>query len=436
MNTFEKFLTDKLLPLSEKMQNNLVLGALSEGFIRTSPATIGSAFILIVANFPIPAWLELLQKTNLASSLGAVGNASIGIMGMLAVYNIAYAYGKRLHTNSQNSGLIALASYFILIPQQVVTHVEQNGKWVESAVNAVSFDYLGGQGIFIGMLVALLITKLYSILAARKFTIKLPDSVPPMVSESLAPTFIVTIIFLIVCGIRIAFSFTPFNDIFSFITEMISAPLNNLMANPLTMIFIQVLLCFLWFFGIHNAVLSGPLSAVTLTMITANIDAFTSGKTLPFAIAYMVYGVCGAAGNTMGLIINLMFAKSKRYKEMFKLGALPTVFNITEPLVFGLPIIMNPMYFFPMILSPLVSGLVSWGLMTTVLPITYNPTVENIPWTTPGFVKFALSGGWQFFLMYIITTAIVTLIWYPFVRVADKKELEIERNQTKQDVSV
>ncbi len=250
---------------------------------------------------------------------------------------------------------------------------------MESTVNAVKFDYLGGQGIFVGMIVAIGITKLYSILSKKNFTIKLPASVPPMVSDSLAPTFIVTTIFLFVCAIRIAFSFTDFGDIFTFITEMISAPLNSLMANPVSMIFIQVLIAFLWFFGIHNAVLSGPLSAVTLTMMTANIDAYTNGSTLPFAMASLVYGVCGAAGNALGLVICLFFSKSARYKEMFKLGALPTIFNITEPLNFGIPTVMNPIFFLPLVLSPLVAGFVSWGLMSTILPIPYNPTAEAIP---------------------------------------------------------
>lgn len=430
MNKFESFLNTKLLPLSNKMQQNKILGALSEGFIRTSPATIGSAFILIVANFPIPAWLEWLQKTNLASGLGAVSNASIGLMGLFAVYNIAFAYAKKLDVHSQNAGLISLASYFILIPQQVITHIQENGKWVESAVNAVRFDYLGGQGIFVGMVVALSITKIYSILSKKNFTIKLPDSVPPMVSDSLAPTFIVTVIFLIVAAIRITFSFTLFGDIFTFITQMISTPLNNLMANPISMIFIQVLLAFLWFFGIHNAVLSGPLSAVTLTMMTANIEAYTNGNPLPFAMAYLVYGVCGAAGNALGLVICLFFAKSARYKGMFKLGALPAIFNVTEPLNFGIPTVMNPIFFLPLILSPLVAGFVSWGLMSTILTIPYNPTAESIPWTTPGFVKFALIGGWKFLLIYIITTAVVTLIWFPFVKIADLKELKEEKKDS------
>lgn len=129
MKKFEAFLNNNLLPLSAKMQNNKILGALSEGFIRTSPATIGSAFILILANFPIPAWLKWLQDMNLAPGLAAVSNASIGLMGLFAVYNIAYAYANRLGVHSQNAGLISLASYFILIPQQVVTHVNdgENG---------------------------------------------------------------------------------------------------------------------------------------------------------------------------------------------------------------------------------------------------------------------------------------------------------------------
>lgn len=428
MKNFENFLNKYLLPWSSKMQKNNILGALTEGFIRTSPATIGSAFILIIANFPIQAWLKWLQDMNLSPSLAAVSNASIGLMGLFAVYNIAYAYAKRLDVNSQNAGLISLASYFILIPQQISTHIFENGKWVESSIGAVKFDYLGGQGIFVGMIVAIIITKLYSVLSKKNLTIKLPPSVPPMVSESLAPTFIVTGIFLVVCSIRVIFSFTNFNDVFSFITEIISAPLNSLMANPISMIFIQVLIAFLWFFGIHNAVLSGPLSAVTLTMMTANIDAYTHATTLPFAMASLVYGVCGAAGNALGLVICLAFAKSTRYKEMFKLGALPTIFNITEPLNFGIPTVMNPIFFFPLVLSPLVAGFLSWGLMSTVLPIHYNPTAETIPWTTPGFVKFTLLGSWQFLLIYIIITLVVALIWFPFVKVADLKELEEEKN--------
>ncbi|MFD1464491.1 PTS sugar transporter subunit IIC [Lapidilactobacillus mulanensis] len=429
MNKFESFLNNRLLPILAKMQNNKILGALSEGFIRTSPATIGSAFILILANFPIPAWLKWLQDTNLAPGLAAVSNASIGLMGLFAVYNIAFAYAKKLGAHSQNAGLIALASYFILIPQQITTHVNEGGKWIESSVNAVKFDYLGGQGIFVGMIVAILVTRLFAFLSTKNLTIKLPESVPPMVSDSLAPTFIVTAIFMIVCAIRIAFSFTQFHDVFTLITQVISAPLNSLMANPISMIFIQVLVAFLWFFGIHNAVISGPLSAVTLTMMTTNIDAYTAGTHLPFAMASMVYGVGGAAGNALGLVICLMFAKSARYKQMFKLGALPTIFNITEPLNFGIPTVLNPIFFFPLVLSPLIAGFTSWGLMSTVLTIPYNPTAEAIPWTTPGFVKFALIGGWKFLLIYIIITAIVALIWFPFVKFADMKELKEEKSK-------
>ena len=172
------------------------------------------------------------------------------------------AYAKRLQTNERNAAIVSLAFFIMIIPQTITTTVMENGQAVESVVNALKLDYLGGQGLFIGMIVALVVTKLYAYLSSKNLSFQLPDSVPPMVSQSLSPVFVVTIIFVLAFAIRVGFSYTPAGDIINFFVQVINAPLNSMVASPISIIIIMGLLAILWFFGIHNAVLQGPLGSL------------------------------------------------------------------------------------------------------------------------------------------------------------------------------
>ncbi len=139
------------------------------------------------------------------------------------------------------------------------------------------------------MLVALLITRFYAFLAKKNIMIKLPESVPPMVTQSLSPVFVVTIIFVVVFALRVLFGLTQSGTIFQFFIDVINAPLNSLVASPLSIIIIMELLAVLWFFGIHNAVLQGPLGAISMTMVVGNIACLPRRKsiTLFSSICYL-----------------------------------------------------------------------------------------------------------------------------------------------------
>lgn len=427
MNKFEAFLNDKLMPLAEKLTKNNVLGALMEGFIRCSPITLGIAFITIVGNFPVPAWTAWLTEIGLMAHVTAITNGATGVLTLYVIYSLAMAYAKRINANEKNSAIISLAFFIMIMPQTITTTVMENGAATETVINALKLDYLGGQGLFIGMIIALCITKLYGWLSTKNLNLKLPDSVPPMVSQSLSPVFVVTIIFVLAFIIRVGFSYTPAGDMINFFIQVINAPLNSLVASPLSIILIMGLLALLWFFGIHNAVLQGPLGAISLTMLAGNITAFQNNEPLPYLMPAVVYAGMFASG-FMGIVIGMMFkAKSAKFRQLAKLSFVPSIFNITEPIMFGMPIIMNPIFFIPQVFPQIIAGFVTWGLASTILPITMNPTMSLMPWTTPTFIKMPLQGGLNFLILMVICFAITAIIWYPFLKVADKREYELEQ---------
>lgn len=427
MEKLEAFLGNRLLPLSQKLQQNKVLAALMEGFIRTSPLTLGIALLTIVGNFPIPGWIDYLTKIGVYQHVEAITNGVTGLFSLYVVYSLAFSYAKQLKTNERNAALISLASFIMLMPQQIMTTVTQNGEVTEQAIGALRLDYLGGQGLFIGMLVTLLVTRFYAFLSAKKLMIKLPESVPPMVTQSLSPVFVVTIIFTLVFCLRVGFGYTASGSIFQFFIDVINAPLNSLVASPISIIIIMELLAVLWFFGIHNAVLQGPLGAISMTMIVGNMTAFQSGEKLPYLIPSVIYMGMYAAG-FMGFVTFFMIrCQSAKMKQLGKLSFIPSLFNITEPLMFGMPIILNPIFFIPQVFTQLIAGFVTWGLTTTILPISLNPTMSLLPWTTPTFIKMPFAGGLNYTILMVICLAIGVIMWYPFIKIADKKEYELER---------
>lgn len=426
MSKLEVFLNDKLMPVASRLQQNKVLAALMEGFIRTSPITLGIAFITIIGNFPIPAWIEFLTKIGIYPHVEAITNGATGVFSLYVVYSLAYSYAKQLGANERNSALISLASFIMLMPQTISTTVIQDGQEVTQAIGALKLDFLGGQGLFIGMLTALLVTRLYAFLSKKKIMLKLPESVPPMVTQSLAPVFVVTLIFTLVFALRVAFGFTASGSIFQFFIDVVSAPLNSLAASPLSIILIMEILAILWFFGIHNAVLQGPLGMITMTMIVTNIGAFQKGEDLPFLIPSVIYMGMYAAGFMVFVTFFMIRSKSAKMKQLGKLSFIPSLFNITEPIMFGMPIILNPIFFIPQVFTQLIAGFVTWGLTTTILPINLNLTMSLLPWTTPVFVKMPLSGGLNYTILMVISMLIGIVMWYPFIKIADKKEYELE----------
>ena len=447
METLEKFLNKFIGPIAQKMNGSKFFSALAEAFMRTTPITLGVALLMIIGNFPIPQWIEFLAKTGMTAHFNAALGATINLLSVYVTFNFAYIYSKKEGHDPLPAGLLAIGSFFILMPQMIQTYTlekaitefpAQTVVTASNNVEAFASQYTGGTGLFVAIIVGYFTAVLYGFLIRKNLTIKMPDTVPSNVSESLSPAILSGVILAAFFVVRIIFSFTPFGNIFAFITTLIQAPLQSLTGSPIAIILIFTLANMLWFFGIHPNMVYGVVMPVMTANMLANMTAYQQHQELPYLAMAVVSYVCGNAfggqGSTYGLVISMFTAKSERYKSLFKLAGPPVIFNVNEPLIFGMPLMLNPFFFVPMVASPLLMGGIAWGMLSILDFSKYNPLIA-LPWTTPAPIAMALKGGFNYLLIFIVLLIVNVLVWYPFFKMADKKEylLEQENSKTAED---
>ncbi len=419
MDKLEAFLNRFIGPLAQKLSESDHIQAMAEGFMRTGPITFGVFLFAVLGNLPIDALTNFLTSTGLKSSLDAVYNAGLNILSLYVSFTIAYSYAKRKNENAVSSGLLSLMSFLIIIPQVVAG--------AEGDVTAFSLDYLGGNGVLAALVISLVVSSLYCALAKHGLKFKMPDGVPPMVADSLEPMFIAMIIAVLAFGIRVGFSLTPYGNFVDFFQNVIGNALTGFALNVPFMIVLVFLANLIWFFGIHPNTLYSPVIPMMLIMATTNIADFQAGNELTYlapALAYYFAGL-GGSGNTLGLSFAMLTAKSKRYKQMTKIGLIPNLFNINEPLIFGMPVMLNPVFFIPMVINCIIMGLVGVGL-ATIFPFAYNPTVALLPFAVPFFLRTFIGGGVTMTVIACVCVAISALVYFPFFKIADRRACEEE----------
>lgn len=430
MKNLEKFLNRFLGPIANYMSDSLFFGSLADAFMRMTPITIGAAFLMIIGNFPIPAWLELLASTGLNVHFDALIGATTGIISLFVVFNFAYVYAKKSNYDGLSAGMIALASFFIVMPQY-----QFGVELTEAALPfpAYSQFFTAGTGIFTALIVSCITAIAYVKLNDAGFTIKLPETVPSNVSTSLSPSLIAGVVFVFWFLVRIGMSYTSFGAL-QFLIGIVTVPLTNLATNPWSIIIFFTITNMLWFFGVHPNMLYSLLMPVMAVIIPENIAAFNAGEPMP----YIMLGVAVAAGAngfggqgaTYGFVAASFTAKSERFKALRKLAVVPSIFNINEPLIFGAPLMLNPTFFLPMVLGPLVMAVTGMGVAKLTALITVNP-VARLPWTMPSVIGGFLTGGWRNGVPMIAMLIVNLILWFPFFKIADQQALREEREAIK-----
>lgn len=429
-NSGQNKMEQLLGPLAGWLNQNRFLTALSQGFMGILPITLGVAIIAILVNFPIDSWRELLNKIGVYQVGQDFISTTLSLLAVYTVGTIAYNFAKNEGKNGIIGLVLALSTFITLIPlNSVIIN--------EASVNVIKISYLGSDGFFVAMLCGLLVPYIYCKLTDLNLVLKLPDSVPPMVSKSLAPTFTSIIIFTGVFLIKYLFTLTPFGDVFTMVSTVIAQPIMKFGATPASVIIVFTLINLFWFFGIHpNAVLSCYMPVLIATAI-ANQTAYNAGEAMPYVTFALIGSVVqiGGAGNTLGLCIATLFAKSEKYKALRKLVIPANIFNINEPLIFGFPIVMNPIYFIPMILTPIASGIITITMLKFI-PIALNPfaSLATMPWVTPIFIVATLQGGLGFLAIFTVCVLAHFLIYLPFFKMDDKNSYmqEIENKKNKE----
>ncbi len=422
MNKMTEFMENRLMPLSQKLSNNKYLVALRDGLMLSMPLLIIGSLAIVIGDFPVQGFHDFM-----ASIVGdvwyswcwdMVNPATMGLVALFAVIGVAHSLASEEGVEPLPAVAISVSAYFLLLEQM------EGGGFATSCFEA--------SGLFTAMLAALLATELYAILLKKNLRIKMPESVPSFVTrqfEALIPAAIILPLFLIV---RLIFAATPFGTVQNFIVTMIQMPLTNIGTTLVGTFFITLLNSLLWFFGIHGtAVIDSFMGPLWYAARFANLDVFlASADTVrPFIVTQDFANLIiflGGTGNTVSLAAIMAFrCRSRRLRSMGRLGLLPGLFNVNEPIIFGLPLVLNPMMAIPFFIVPPVTVLLSFAAMYFGL-VPY-PTGVTVPWTMP-----APFGGWMMCndirggLLQLVVLLIGGLIYYPFITALDRQYLKEE----------
>lgn len=418
-----------LMPVADKLGRNKILVAIRDGFLITTPLLIVGSIFLLIANFPIPGWSEFwtnILGAGWESWFTNVSRATFNIIALLTCMGTGYAYARELKGDSIQGAAVALVSFIILMP----TRLAFEGVDGPGTISGLGFEYIGSNGIFLALIISLLSVWIFNWVYKKGWTIKMPDGVPPAVCDSFAaliPSAVVITLFFL---LRIGFQFTPFETAHNFIFEVLQTPLQGAGNTLIAQIIYSIACTGFWFFGINGpAVANSVFAPISKILTIENFDAFQAGLPLPniFTDPFSNFFTgFGGGGSTLSLVIvMLVFCRSKRITQLGKLSIVPGFFGINEPIIFGLPIVLNPILIIPFIGVPLINLVLStFATQAGIIPYT---TGVSLPWTTPiGFSGYLstgslMAGAWQIGLL-----VLGCLIYYPFIKMLDKKYLQDE----------
>ncbi|ORX23000.1 PTS lactose transporter subunit IIC [Thermoanaerobacterium sp. PSU-2] len=427
-------ITQKVVPMAGRIQSNKYLKAITEAFMATMPALMAGAIFSLIVSAPFGAgYTAFLEKTNLKGILNAGVSATTDMIALYLVIALGYQFGKAFNKDVFSTSVVSLLSFILVTPFS--TTVVDSAKKTIPVNSVIPINWLGAQGIFTALIVGILATYIYSFIVDRNWKIKMPDSVPPMVSqafEAVIPGIITATIFLIV---RAIFSATSFGSLSQFIYKMLETPLTGL-GNSFTAFIISIFVIqILWALGVHGTlVVLSVMMAVWTGPMMADQSALAAGKPIPYMLTltfmFAVNQWIGGPGLLLGLATNMaLFAKSSRYKTLGKLALLPNVFNIIEPIVFGFPIVLNPIMFIPFVLTPVIAFTIGYLLMKIhiigIPAIALPSSVFTMPFIPGGFLLGAGVGfGIYLILMYLLSV----VLYFPFFKIADRIALKEEED--------
>ncbi|NVF12301.1 PTS sugar transporter subunit IIC [Anaerococcus sp. AGMB00486] len=438
--SFMDKIEEKMMPIAAKISANAHLQSIRDGFALAMPLLIIGSIFMLISNFPIQSWIDLLNSAEIngntiSSYFSAATSASFTIMSIFVVIGIGHAYATRLGVNPLFGGVVSLVGWFILMPFKFDFTPE--GSEDVFTVSGLSLDWLGSKGVFIGIISAFLAVRIYKIIVDKGLVIKMPAGVPPTVGQSFASLFPTAFVMTTFVLIRFIFSLTQWENAFTFVYSVLQLPLQHIGGSLPAMILVYLFAHALWFLGIHGTNITDSMFLPVLYALSAeNLAKVTAGQ-MPENIINVqfqnLFATFGGAGSTLSLlIVAVLISKSKRLKQLSRLSILPAVFGINEPVIYGLPIVLNPLLFIPFLLVPTVNIIITYITMSIgLVPIT-NGII--MPWTTPPIISGFLSSNWQGAVLQILLIAIGCLIYYPFIAAVDKNNLIQEESLESEEV--
>ncbi|WP_028043996.1 PTS sugar transporter subunit IIC [Candidatus Stoquefichus massiliensis] len=410
-----------LAPMANALNNNKIIQTISKALMSLMAALMIGAIGSLLQQIPIDAYQSFIQSTGIYSLTQVLVNVTTNMLAVYAVFAIGYVFVNNEGYDGFTGGILSLIAFMIVTP------METTGEGY-AAMTSLPLSWLGAKGLFTAMFVALITGYIYCFLMRKNITIKMPDSVPPFVSKSFTGIIPGVVIAIIFGTLSILFQMTDFGNVHEAIYSVIGLPLTSIGGSIWAALLIYVLSGFCWFFGIHGIAVVSAVMPIWMAADAANIAAISATGVATNIVTYNwvnAIGNIGGAGCTLGLIILCAFtAKSKRYREIGKLAIVPSCFGINEPVVFGLPCMLNATLLIPFVFLPVILIGISYLLtMTGILPVGNGIAAGA---AIPVFSGLII-GGWRVALWNVVEIMITVLVYLPFFKILDKQACQEEQ---------
>lgn len=414
-----------LVPLANRFSQNPILKTMSQGAMSLLAVIMVGSIFSILNSIPWEPYTTFLESSGLQTIFSFIPAVTTELLGQYMAYSVGRAGAQNfgLPENSFTCGILSLVCYLILVPFDSA-----------EGIASIQTKYLGTQGIFVALLGGMLSAWFVCWIIKKKITIKMPSGVPPMVGESFAaliPAFLVIVLFAI---IKTLFLMTPYGNPIDCIYSLIQTPLQALTSSLPAFLLLILIAQILWFFGVHGSYSVLPiLFPMWIGYAAENTASAAAGLPIEHVLNAGMWDLAclGGAGATIGLVIWLcFFSKSAQYKDFGRLTFPCGVFGVNEPVIFGLPIMLNPILFIPFVLAPVI--IVSLAYFLISIGLISAPVGLIGAGSIPPFLHGLANGSLTFAIYEVVSIGISMLIYYPFFRLIDQNALkeEAEREET------
>lgn len=413
---------EKMKPFFEKISNNSYLRAIRDGFISLIPVILFSSFFLLVAY--VPNAFNFHWGEEIESILMKAYNGSMGILGILMAATVTKSLTENFNTklpktNQINSTSTMIAAFiaFLIVG-------------VDSLEGGFASDYMGTKGLMTAFIVGFIVPNIYRFCVSKNLTVKMPEEVPGNISQTFKDLIPITLSTVFFWGFDLGFRNLVGSGFSEKLIELFQ-PIFSVADGYFGLALIFGAMAFFWFVGIHGPSIVEPaVAAIYITNVEMNFQLYQSGEHAPKILSQgLQYFVATLGGTGATLVITLMFAflaKSKQLKTMGRASAIPVLFGVNEPMLFGAPIVLNPIFFIPFILAPILNV---WIFKFFVEVLDMNGFIYNLPWTTPGPVGLILGTGFAglSIVLMIVLLTVDFAIYYPFFKAYDNELLVKEK---------
>ena len=412
---------EKAKPFFEKISRNKYLRAVKDGFISAMPVVLFSSLFMLIAY--VPNIFGFYWSPEVEAMIVKPYNYSMGILGLLVAGTTAKALTGSFNrdlakTNQINDTSTMLASIvgFLLLSSDAIEGGFGSG-------------YLGTTGLISAFASAFIVVNIYNLFIKNNITIKMPDEVPPNIAQTFLDVIPFAVSTMALYGVDLLVrQFSGVN--FAAMVIQLFQPLFSAADGYVGLAIIYGAMAMFWFIGIHGPSIVEPaVSAIMFVNLDMNLELLQAGehasRALTPGIQYFVATMGGTGATLVVPFIFMWLAKSKQNKAIGKAAVVPTSFGVNEPILFGAPLILNPVFFIPFILTPIINV---WIFKAFVDILGMNSFMYFLPWTTPGPIGLILGTGIAplAILLAVVLVVVDVLIYYPFFKVYDKEILEKE----------